>query len=264
MSFNVLFFDSGVGGLSVYQEVMKVGYERISPIYLFDNLCCPYGNKPEQFVVDRVVNLLVGAYKNFKIDMIVIACNTASTIALENVRKVIPIPIVGVVPAIKPAAALSKNGIVGLLATPGTISRNYTQQLIDRYAKDVTVLKLGTTALVEIAERKIAGELILKEEVDEIFKPWLVLEKKPDVIVLGCTHFPHMSDEISGLFPNALLVDSGEAIARRVSSLLAKMENHVENTSKIKAYCTNTNRLSDNLKRTFNKFGFEKIELFSL
>jgi glutamate racemase len=264
MSFKILFFDSGVGGLSVYNEVMKVCSSKITSLYLFDNYCCPYGSKEENFVKSRVTSLLVKACESMKLDMIVIACNTASTIALDVVRKKVSIPVVGVVPAIKPAAKITTNKVIGLLATPGTIARNYTSELINKYAKEVKVLKIGTTKLVNIAEKKIAGESFDIEDIKQVLEPWMSLSNKPDTVVLGCTHFPLIQQEISELLPNCKLVDSGEAIARRVNFLLSNMNDEITCYEKPKAYCTDTSRLSENLKISLSRFGFESINLFTV
>lgn len=288
MSYSVLFFDSGVGGLSVYQEVIKK-YSGINSFYLFDNLCFPYGIQPDDLVVSRVVTLLSSFYQKFKPDLIVIACNTASTVALEAVRKELNIPIVGVVPAIKPAAKVTPNGVVGLLATPATIRRSYTNHLIKEFAENKTVLKIGSTELVDIAERKLAGLPYNETIITSVLSEWIDLDdsQKPGSIVLGCTHFPHLRNEIQKLFPNTILVDSGEAIARRVLDLLhlestsdSSLEStNVDNTNASqeafqkevvkakehnfsKAYYTDENKYSLKLKQTFEAFGFSSLELF--
>ena len=258
MRFRVLFFDSGVGGLSVFRDVMQNTTFDISPIYLFDNDYCPYGNKDKEFIRERVVFLLKKAHEKFNLDLIVIACNTASTVALESVRKVLDIPIVGVVPAIKPAAQMSKNKIIGLLATPMTISMEYTKILIEKYAQNVKVECIGSTILVKLAEQKISGVSYNKDLVKQELMPWINLDKKPDVIVLGCTHFPHLRDDISILFPNSQIIDSGKAIARRVEFLLSTMQS-IKEKSEPKAFCTNKLKITEELERSFSGFGFCEI-----
>ncbi|MGN1394102.1 MAG: glutamate racemase [Succinivibrionaceae bacterium] len=270
MCCNILFFDSGVGGLSVYNS-LKNKYNYFNVSYLFDNLCYPYGIQPDDVVVNRVVSLLLNFYKNHKVDLIVLACNTASTVALDTVRKVIPVPVVGVVPAIKPAAKLTRNGVVGLLATPATIRRPYTNNLINNFANNVKVLKIGTTELVDIAERKLAGLPYEKSIINSVLDDWISLSEneQPDTIVLGCTHFPHLKTEISNIFPKATLVDSGDAIARRVLSILNIEINDDNNSDKNKilsenlnvAYYTDKHKYSEVLASTFNHFGFYKLEL---
>ncbi len=258
-SFKVLFFDSGMGGLSVYREVMNVSAHYISPIYLFDNAFCPFGNKPDEFVCERVTNLMKFVAETLSPDLIVIACNTASTVALEAVRKAIKIPVVGVVPAIKPAAKLTLNKTIALLATPATIGREYTKKLIEDFAQGVDVLKIGSTELVELAEQKIRGESIDRQVVVNVVKPWLELSKKPDVIVLGCTHFPLIREEIEALFPNSLLVDSGAAIARRVKTLLANMTSNKEEHQMPICYCTKLSEVPVALISALKNRGFSDV-----
>ncbi len=218
----VLFFDSGMGGLSVMAETKKLN-PSLECCYLFDNACFPYGNKSESFLISRVSVLLAAACTSLQPDLIVIACNTASTVALPTVRHQIPLPVVGVVPAIKPAAALSKRRIIGLLATPGTVRRAYTDDLIAAYASDLKVLRLGTVGLVELAEKKLQGLELRQQEVEAELQPWLSLPaaERPDVVVLGCTHFPLIKAQLAKAFgPGVRLIDSGAAVARRVQSLL--------------------------------------------
>nr|MDQ6119739.1 glutamate racemase [Klebsiella pneumoniae subsp. pneumoniae] len=120
----------------------------------------------------------------------VIACNTASTVSLPALREKFAFPVVGVVPAIKPAARLTANGIVGLLATRGTVKRPYTRELIDRFANECRIEMLGSAELVELAEAKLHGEPVPLEELRRILRPWLRMQEPPDTVVLGCTHFP--------------------------------------------------------------------------
>ena len=128
----VLVFDSGVGGLSVYNEIRQL-LPNLHYIYAFDNVAFPYGEKSEEFIVERVVEIVTAVQQRYPLALAVIACNTASTVSLPALREKFAFPVVGVVPAIKPAARLTANGIVGLLATRGTVKRPYTRELIDRY-----------------------------------------------------------------------------------------------------------------------------------
>lgn len=216
----LLIFDSGVGGLSIFQEVIKHS-NNINCYYLSDNAYFPYGELDEKSLINRLTKLLDNFVKTYPVDMIVIACNSASTVALKALRLHFSIPVVGVVPAIKPASLKTKNNIIGLVATPATIKRNYTNELVREFASDKTVLKLGSTALVKIAEEKLRGKLVDTDSLKKIFKPWLNLDNLPDTLVLGCTHFPLLKNEISVCFDNKVnLIDSGEAIAKRVALLL--------------------------------------------
>ncbi len=264
----VLIFDSGVGGLSVFEQVIKQS-PAAQYFYLFDNAYFPYGELQADFIVRRLKRLLSVFVETHQIDLLVIACNTASTIALPFLREHFAIPIVGVVPAIKPAALLSKNGVIGLLATPATIDRPYTAQLIKEFAADKQVLKMGSTQLVKLAELKLYGKQIRQADIAAVLAPWLSLEKVPDTIVLGCTHFPLLREEIARCFPNKVnLVDSGNAIAQRVAQLLEQtpVEQRENNHQ---AYFTQafTEQQSDEfnaLKRSFLSFGFSTLQCFAL
>ncbi|MDG3086647.1 glutamate racemase [Vibrio hannami] len=214
--FRVLVFDSGVGGLSVYKEIRKL-LPDIEYIYLFDNEAYPYGELEKETLIHRVKMLVEEVVKRELIDIVVIACNTASTIVLPKLREVLDVPVVGVVPAIKPASLIAHKA-VGLIATPATVKREYTYQLIESFASSKEVKLLGSTRLVNMAEEKLCGIQIDLEELEEILSP---LKHKVDVAVLGCTHFPLLKEEIDKVFGGeVILIDSGEAIARRVKSLL--------------------------------------------
>lgn len=272
--YRVLFFDSGIGGLSVYQETMRHNND-IIPSYLFDNLHFPYGIQPDTVVIETVVKLLKTFTERYRTDLIVIACNTASTVALQHVRENIRIPVVGVVPAIKPAAQISANKVIGLLATPATVRRPYTKDLIDRFASDCRVLKIGSSELVEIAERKMMGLPYNGEIIEQVLREWNEGNQIPDTVVLGCTHFPHLRREIQEVLPHAKLVDSGDAIARRVGYLLKELQNNYipsaerENYDNMitlnesLAFCTDASKITSCLQQGFNGFGFKRVELFN-
>lgn len=208
---NILVFDSGVGGLSVFQEIYKQ-LPNSNYIYMFDNKGYPYGELEHDKLISRVNELILSAVDCHDIDIVVIACNTASTIVLPSLRSKLSIPVVGVVPAIKPASVLSKKA-VGLIATPATVKRTYTHNLIKEYLPSLPVELIGTTELVDMAENKLRGESVNIKVLTAILSP---LIGKIDVAVLGCTHFPLLSEEISQVLGSEVtLVDSGKAIANR-------------------------------------------------
>ena len=219
----ILVFDSGVGGLSIVQEILKkLPFAPL--VYASDNAFFPYGTKGEAELVERVDAVLHRLLAIYAIDIIVVACNTASTLALPHIRNHFSQPVVGVVPAIKPAAALSKSGVIGLLATPATVARPYTHNLIREYAAKAEVISVGSSELVQIAERKLRGEALDAGEIGAILQPFRHHPQGDamDVLVLACTHFPLLRDELAAWFsPQVQLIDSGEAIARRVASLLS-------------------------------------------
>lgn len=269
---NILIFDSGMGGLSVYRE-LKSRLPDQQYYYLFDNACFPYGELSETSLVARVVELFTSFMAQHPVDIAIIACNTASTHVLPALRARLTIPIVGVVPAIKPAAEHSRQqqvanlttnklGHIGLLATPGTVSRPYTAKLIDSFAADLQVSMLGTTELVKMAEDKLSGLPVDMAQLYKLLTPWLG-EQGPDTLVLGCTHFPLLADEINQCMPNAKLIDSGEAIARRVISLLVEEAEGVEQvTQEGRLFCTLLTKKARQQAGAFSKEGFGALECF--
>ena len=213
---NILVFDSGVGGLSVYKEISQLLPDH-NYIYVFDNEAYPYGELDQQVLISRVQSIVTSFVASHAIDIVVIACNTASTIVLPTLRASNLIPIVGVVPAIKPASLLA-NKAVGLIATPATITREYTHELINNFSSNKRVELLGSTRLVDMAEDKLRGEEISLEELQQILQPMI---NTIDVAVLGCTHFPLIKSEIQQVLgESVVLIDSGKAIAKRVQDLL--------------------------------------------
>lgn len=214
----VLVFDSGVGGLSVLDAIAASGHA-LSLDYVADNAWLPYGLKSDEALRARVPALLARMAEAWAPDAVVVACNTASTVVLPDVRAALSVPVVGVVPPIKPAAALTKTGVIGLLATPATVRRAYTDDLIAQFAADKRVVRFGSAALVEAAERKLRGEPIdpaaLDEAIDALFADGAV-----DVVALACTHFPLLAQELAAAAPHACTwLDSGAAIARRVADV---------------------------------------------
>ena len=216
----ILIFDSGVGGLSVHAAV-ATRLPAESYVYACDNAAFPYGPKSEDELVERVHHVLDALIARFQPKLLVVACNTASTVALPHLRQHYSLPIVGVVPAIKPAAAISKNRVIGLLATPGTVRRTYTDQLIHDFASDCTIVRIGSAELVHIAERKLRRGMIDIEALRQLLAPFFEHTPAVDTVVLGCTHFPLLKDELQQASPQSVQwVDSGAAIAARVAHLL--------------------------------------------
>ncbi len=225
---HILVFDSGLGGTTVLHDIQKKLPDfRYS--YALDNGAFPYSNKSDEFLVERMLKLFNYLIPHCQPDLVVIACNTASTLILDQLRERFSIPFVGVVPAIKPAAALSKTKVLGLLATQATITRDYIDQLSAAHAEHCEIVRLGSQKLVEIAESKIQGKTINPQEIRIALQPMLShpLHPQIDVFILGCTHFPAIKDELATAWPYpALWIDSGEAIARRVEELCQQLIQH--------------------------------------
>lgn len=217
-----LVFDSGVGGLSVLDAIVAADLP-IDIDYAADNAWLPYGAKPDADLRARVPALLAALADETRPDVIVLACNTASTIALDAARAALSIPIVGVVPPIKPAAEQTVTGVIGLLATPATVARAYTDALIAKFAADKRVIRFGSTALVAAAEGKLAGHApppaAIAEAIAGLFEA--PGGDKLDVVALACTHFPLLREELAKNAPRDVRwLDSGGAIARRVRDVL--------------------------------------------
>ncbi len=219
----VLVFDSGVGGLSVLAEIAR-RLPGVELAFTGDNQHFPYGVKPAETLLPQIEQSLGKAIAACDPDLVVIACNTASTFVLPHLRATLSIPVVGVVPAIKPAAALSATGVIGLLATPATVDRPYTLELIARFAPGCTVIRNGSAELVTLAEAALRGSDPPRERLAAILAPFFEGPDgaRLDVIVLACTHFPLLRDALAAAAPRPVtFLDSGEAIARRVETLLA-------------------------------------------
>ncbi|MCF2911105.1 glutamate racemase [Pseudoalteromonas sp. DL2-H2.2] len=219
---HILVFDSGIGGTSVLTHIRNA-LPHADYSYVMDNQLLPYGLQSQQTIQQRLAALIKWIDREqHPVDMIVIACNTASTYALGATRQLTSIPIVGVVPAIKPAALASRAKHIGLLATPATSRNIYTQQLIQQFANECRVDLYQSTKLVELAEQFYwSGDIDHNQLVAEINQ--LKLSPELDHLVLGCTHFPIIARPLSESIPESVtLIDSGTAIARRVCTLLAQ------------------------------------------
>ncbi|GLR08799.1 glutamate racemase [Mixta theicola] len=260
----VLVFDSGVGGLSVYNEVRQL-LPNLHYLYAFDNVAFPYGEKSEDFIVERVVEIVDAVAKRYPLSMVIIACNTASTVSLPALRSRFAFPVVGVVPAIKPAARLTRNGIVGLLATRATVSRPYTRDLVAQFASECKTEMLGSAELVELAEMKLHGQTIPLETIRRILQPWLRMPEPPDTVVLGCTHFPLLAEELQAVLPEGTrLIDSGAAIARRTVWLLEHEAPKACSTHGNLALCMEMSPEAVQLIPVLQRYGFEKLEKLAL
>jgi len=260
----VLVFDSGVRGLSVYDEIRKL-LPDLHYLYAFDNVAFPYGEKSEAFIVERVVAIVEAVTRRYPLALVVIACNSASTVTLPALRERFDFPVVGVVPAIKPAARLTRNGVVGLLATRGTVKRPYTKELVARFGGECKTEMLGSAELVELAEAKLHGQPVPIEEVKRILQPWLRMQEPPDTVVLGCTHFPLISEELQQVLPEGTrLIDSGAAIARRTVWLLENESPEAFSQDENMALCMDITEQAVQLMPVLQRYGFAKLEKLAL
>lgn len=220
----ILLFDSGMGGLTVAHAVAQ-RLPQAGLFYCADSAGFPYGSWDEVTLIERILHVVGRAIARTLPDLCVIACNTASTIAMVQLREIYPIPFVGTVPAIKPAAAETKSGIIGVLATPATVKREYTHALIRAHAANAHVYLHGAANLAAMAEAKLMGQGVdMAALADEIAPAFRSRDgKRTDCVVLGCTHYPLLLDEMRAAAPwEVQWFDPAPAIARRVEDVLAR------------------------------------------
>ncbi len=213
----ILFFDSGVGGLSVLKPTREL-LPNAPIVYAADSAGFPYGKRTEAEIASRVPALLGRLVERFHPRLAVIACNTASTIALDHVRMALDLPVVGTVPAVKPAAEMSKTRVIGVLGTEATVRQPYVDDLAVKFASDCTLIRHGSPELVELAEAKLAGEEVGVDAVRAAARPMFDAPHgdRIDTVVLACTHFPLLAEELTAAFAGVAYVDGGPGIARRI------------------------------------------------
>ena len=225
---HALIFDSGVGGLSVVKEIRQRCPD-LHLSYVADDEFRPYGKKTERALRARLPRLLSELCIMLDPDLIVMACNTASTTALAQIRAAVPVPVIGVVPAIKPAAAGSRTKTIGVLGTPGTVKREYVDRLIEDFASDCRVILQGSVNLVDQAEAKLSGRAVNMDVIKGELKPMFTSSHGMhiDAVVLACTHFPLLREELKASVTQTVQwIDSGVAIAARVETVLAQIRTY--------------------------------------
>jgi glutamate racemase len=222
----ILVFDTGLGGLTVLREIVKARPDA-HYVYVADDAFFPYGHRSEQQIIARAVPLigeLIGVHTP---DLVVIACNTASTLVLSHLRARYAVPFVGTVPAIKPACASSRSKRVSVLGTKGTVKREYTQALIRDFAGGCEVTLVGSVDLASLAEAALNGGEVSDQEIAAEIAPCFVGDPedsliRTDTVVLACTHYPLLMERLVALAPWPVdWIDPAPAIARRVADLLA-------------------------------------------
>ena len=229
-NFPIGLFDSGIGGLSIYNEI-KNSIPNESTIYIADNLNAPYGKKAESEIIQLSIKN-TQKLVDLRCKLIIVACNTATTNAIEVLRKKFNIPIVGIEPAIKPAMLETKSNNIGVLATEKTLSSNLFLQTSDRFSKGINIHEQIGFDLVKIIEENGINEELLIPKLREYIEP--MLEKNIDHLVLGCTHYYYLVYLLKKILPNGVkILDSSRAVTKRVQNLL-KDYNIDSNTSKAK------------------------------
>jgi glutamate racemase len=218
----ILVFDSGVGGLTVFREI-KAALPAAQYVYVSDDAGFPYGNQPEAALIERILKVIGVAIAEHTPDLVVIACNTASTVALARLRERFTVPFVGTVPAIKPACAQSKTKRVAVLGTKATVSLEYTRALIREFAAGCEVGLVGSSHLATYAEAELAGNPVTDEAIKAEIAPCFVDAdgRRTDTVVLACTHYPLLTARYRAVAPWPVdWLDPAPAIARRVVDLI--------------------------------------------
>lgn len=221
----LLFLDSGIGGLTIADEA-RLALPYHQQIYVADYAGYPYGTKSENEIVAHLPALLLQLAERYNPAIITIACNTASTIALDAVRQVIDIPIVGTVPAIKPAAQMTSSNVIGVLGTRATVRQPYVANLARQFAPNAHIIHHGGSDLVPLAEAKLRGHKIDLDDMRKALEPMShdPYFKDMDVLVLSCTHFPLLKEELAALLPKGCqFIDGAKGIARRITTLLQRI-----------------------------------------
>ena len=220
----VLIFDSGVGGLSVARAI-RARLPGHALVYAADREGFPYGGRTEREIAVRIPALLGRLVERVDPALVVVACNTASTIALADVRSALDRPVVGTVPAVKPAALATRTGVIGVLGTAATVRQGYVDRLVAEWASGITVVRHGAPDLVRAAEDRFAGRAVPVERVaDSLAGLWAAAPPGAaiDTVVLACTHFPLLSDLLKEAAPGMAFLDGAEGIARHVARLLGE------------------------------------------
>jgi glutamate racemase len=218
----IIVFDSGLGGLTVFREIAAARPDA-AYVYVADDAAFPYGDMPEGALITRIVHVIGRGIAEHKPDLIVVACNTASTLALAELRTRFTVPFVGTVPAVKPACAQSQSKRIAVLGTQATVSREYTRALIREFAQDCAVDLVGSSRLAAFAEAELAGHPVPDAAIDvEIAGCFVDRDgRRTDTVVLACTHYPLLAERFRALAPWPVAwLDPAAAIARRVIDLI--------------------------------------------
>lgn len=218
----ILVFDSGLGGLSILREVRAV-LPASNIVYFADDAAFPYGGWDQKKLIIRILEVISGAIETYHPDLVILACNTASTLAMDELRQRFDIPFVGTVPAIKPAAEQTSSGLISVLATQGTVKRQYTRDLIAQFADKVHVRLVGSDSLAKIAESHLTGGAVDMEIVKKQITPCFIEQNnnRTDIVVLACTHYPFLINQFRKVAPWPVdWLDPAEPIARQALRLM--------------------------------------------
>lgn len=254
----VLMFDSGIGGLTVLREARVLMPDRRF-VYVADDAAFPYGAWEEPALQEHILQLFAALLDRYRPAISVIACNTASTLVIDALRKTFPgHPFVGTVPAIKPAAERTRSGLVSVLATPGTVKRQYTRDLITNWASKCHVRLVGSDRLASLAEIYMRDGFVDEEAVRAEIAPCFIEreEARTDIVVLACTHYPFLVNRMRKTSPWPVdWLDPAEAIARRALSLLDPVEGGVESAERGDTAIFTSGKADTAARRLMHGFG---------
>ena len=259
----LLFFDSGIGGLSVLAPTRAL-LPRAPIVYVADSAGFPYGTKSEREIAARVPALIGRLVERYNPRLVVIPCNTACTIALDEIRAALDLPVVGTVPAIKPAAEISRSRVIGVLGTDATIRQPYVDRLSEKFASDCLVLRHGSARLVELAEASLRGDPGAPEDYAAAINGLLDQPggDRLDTVVLACTHFPLVADRLAAASPRPLtFVHGGDGIARRIA-YLTEGQDWPESAPPGIALFTGNETVGPALAKRLADYGLTRIDRF--
>ncbi|MBS1103036.1 glutamate racemase [Gluconobacter sp. Dm-62] len=260
-----LVFDSGIGGMGVVQALRDL-LPTLPIDYLADTALFPYGEQPDDLLTSRIVSLLVAACEHLQPDILVIACNTASTIALPALRERLKIPVVGCVPPIRWAGRVSQSRVIGLLSTSATARRPYILQLHRDFASDCRLITHGARRLADLAERAFLGEVIadtdVQHELDCLFSQ--PHGDEIDTVGLGCTHYTFLMDAFERLSPPGVTwLDPAPAVARQVRTVLQDAPGLPGASRPGRLLMTHASHEATRLQEAAERLGFSQWEIFA-
>ncbi|QFQ32358.1 glutamate racemase [Buchnera aphidicola] len=259
----MLIFDSGIGGISILKNIKKKLPNK-NYIYLLDNKEFPYGEKKESFIIKRSIKIINKIINLYPIQIVVIACNTVSTISLHILKKKFNIPIVGVLPSLDQAMKITQNKKVGIIATKATIKSSYVKNIISKYTNHMNIEVIATNELARIAEKKIRKISFSNFELKKIFYPWMILAVQPDTIYLGCTHFSFLKNEIQNIFYKPInFLDSYTNTTKIVKKYFLNIKNS-QNIKKNVFLYSKYNKNLDKLLYILKKYKFNDFKKINL
>ncbi len=259
---NILIIDSGIGGLFILKKIKHLIPKNINYIYLMDNKSFPYGQKNYLYIFKRITNIITFISNKYKIIMSIIACNTASIICNKYIENKFSFPIIKIFPNLNLASQKTKNNIIGLLATFSTINNNLIKQKIKKLPKKIKIIKKYSLELTKQAEFKIKNKKINKKKLKNIFKDWIKLNKYPDTIIIGCTHFSFLKKEINNIFKKKFIfIEYNKKIKKKIIKNINKYKNIKNNKKKNIFLFTKKKKYKINfIKLILTKFKFNLIK----